>query len=97
MRKGKDERVSRCSNLHFTRGGTLKRVTSGGAHLGLAPGQLSSEETSQWWRIVGDTVLFHRPENRTPTSSANMHLTTALTQLAFLETRQSSGRGKRSR
>ena len=29
----------------------LKRVTSGEARLhGLAPGQHSSEETSQWWR-----------------------------------------------
>ena len=36
------------SNLHYTRGITPKRVTSGGAHLrGLAPGQHSSEETSQ--------------------------------------------------
>ena len=34
-----------------------KRVTSGGAHLhDLAPGQHSSEETSQRWRAVGDTV-----------------------------------------
>ena len=24
---------------------------------GLAPGQHSSEETSQWWRDVGDTVI----------------------------------------
>ena len=33
------------------------RVTSSGAHLrGLARGQHSSEETSQRWRAVGDTV-----------------------------------------
>ena len=42
------------SNLHYTRGITPKRVTSGGAHVpGLAPGQHSSEETSQRWRAVG--------------------------------------------
>ena len=41
-------------NLHYTRGNTPKRVTSGGAHLrGLAPGLHSSEER---WRAVGDTV-----------------------------------------
>ena len=45
------------SNVHYTRGITPKRVTSGGAHLcGLAPGLHSSEETSQRWRAVGDTV-----------------------------------------
>ena len=36
---------------------TSKRVTNSGIHLrGLAPGQHSSEETSQRWRAVGDTV-----------------------------------------
>ena len=36
---------------------TPKRVTSGGIHLrGLAPGRHSSEEISQRWRVVGDTV-----------------------------------------
>ena len=45
------------SNLHYTSGITPKRVTSGEAHLrGLAPGLHSSEETSQRWRAVGDTV-----------------------------------------
>ena len=45
------------SNLHYTRRITPKRVTSCGAHLrGLAPGQHSSEEASQRWRVVGDTV-----------------------------------------
>ena len=45
------------SNLHYTRRIAPKRVTSCGAHLrGLAPGLLSSEETSQRWRAVGDTV-----------------------------------------
>ena len=45
------------SNLHYTRGITPKRVTSGGAHLrGCAPGLHSSERTSQRWQAVGDTV-----------------------------------------
>ena len=45
------------SNLHYAPGITSKRVTSGGVHLrGLAPEQHSSEETSQRWRDVGDTV-----------------------------------------
>ena len=45
------------SNLHYTRRITPKRVMSCGAHLrGLAPGQHSSEETSQWWRVDGDAV-----------------------------------------
>ena len=45
------------SNLHYTRGITLKRVASGGAYLrSLASGQHNSEETSQRWRTVGDTV-----------------------------------------
>ena len=45
------------SNLHYTRGITPKRVTSGGAHIRcLAPGQHSSEEILQRWRAVGDTV-----------------------------------------
>ena len=38
-------------NLHYTRGMMPKRETSG-----LAPEQHSSEETSQRWRAVGDTV-----------------------------------------
>ena len=43
--------------LHHTRGITLKRVTSGRAHLlGLAPAQHSCERTSQHWQAVGDTV-----------------------------------------
>ena len=36
---------------------TRLSVTGSGAYLrSLAPGQHSSEETSQWWRVVGDTV-----------------------------------------
>ena len=43
--------------ITFIRGITPKRVTSGRAHLrGLAPGQHSSEETSQRWRAVGHCV-----------------------------------------
>ena len=45
------------SNLHYTRGITPKRVTSGGAHLhGLALGQHSCEEASQKCRAVSDTA-----------------------------------------
>ena len=46
------------SNLYYARGITPKCVTSGGAHLQciFAPGQHSSEETSQRWRAAGDTV-----------------------------------------
>ena len=50
-------RVSLKLFLGYTRRITPKRVTSYGAHLrGLAPGQHSSEETSQRWRVVGDIV-----------------------------------------
>ena len=45
------------SNLDYTRDIIPKRVTSGGIHLrDLAPGKHSSEETSQRWEAVGDTV-----------------------------------------
>ena len=45
------------SNLHYTRGITPQRVTSGGAHLrDLTLGQHRCEETSQQWRAVGDNV-----------------------------------------
>ena len=45
------------SNRHYTRRNTLKRVTSCDVHLrSLAPGLHSSEETSQRWRVFGDTV-----------------------------------------
>ena len=51
-----DQKKSK-SNFHYTRAITPKRVTSGGNHLrGLAPGQHSSDVTSQRWRAVGDTV-----------------------------------------
>ena len=45
------------SNLHYARGITTKRATSGEAHLRCsATGQHSSEETSQRRQAVGDTV-----------------------------------------
>ena len=45
------------SNFDDTRAITPKRVTSGGIRLrSLAPGQQSSEETSQQWRVAGDAV-----------------------------------------
>ena len=44
-------------NIHYTRGITPERVTSGGTHLqSLALGQHSSEKTSQRWRKVGNTA-----------------------------------------
>ena len=45
------------SNLRYTRRITPKRVANCGPHLrGVAPGLRNSEETSQRWRVVGDTV-----------------------------------------
>ena len=69
------------SNLHYTRGITLKRVTSSGAHLrGLAPGLHSSEETSQWWRAVGDTADLTGPGIEPQTSRTDsVRLATELT------------------
>ena len=44
-------------NLHYTRGIAPKRITSGEIRLrSLASGQHSPQETSQRWRLVGDTV-----------------------------------------
>ena len=50
-----------------------KRVTGGGGHLsGLAPGQHSSEEISQRWRAVGNTVYdLTGPGMEPQTSSAD--------------------------
>ena len=46
----------KCSNRPI-RGISSKRVTSCRAQLRcVAPGQHNSEETSQQWRVVGDTV-----------------------------------------
>ena len=45
------------SNLHYTRGITLKCVTSGGVNLrGLTSRQHSNDETLQRWPAVGDIV-----------------------------------------
>ena len=68
------------SNL-YTRRITPKRVTSGGAHLrGLAPGQHSSEETSQRRRVVGDTVNLTGPRIEPQTSRTDsVRLATELT------------------
>ena len=54
------------TNLHYNRGITSKRATKGGVHLrGLAPGQDGSDETSQRWRAVDDTIRFDRLWNQT--------------------------------
>ena len=51
------EKFTKKSNPYYTRGITSKRVTSGGVHLrGLAPGQHSSEETSQRTGAAGNTA-----------------------------------------
>ena len=50
-------KIEKKSNIHYTRGITPKRVTSGGLDLrGLTREQHSSEEMSQRWRAVGETV-----------------------------------------
>ena len=69
------------SNLHYTRGITPKRVTSGGAHFRcLAPGQRSSQEISQRWRAVGETTDLTGPGIEPPTSRTDgARLTTELT------------------
>ena len=69
------------SNHHYTRGTTSKRATSGGIHLrSLASGQHSSEETSQRWRAVANTVPIWpaRESNARPTALIAMCLTTKL-------------------
>ena len=59
----------------YSRGFTLKGVTSGGAHLrGLAPGQHSSEETLQRWQPVGDTRLTYQPEKESKTFRTDIQL-----------------------
>ena len=59
------------SNLHYTRRITPKRVTSGRAHLrGAALGPRSSEQTSQRWQAVADTLTIWptRQSNLTPSA-----------------------------
>ena len=61
------------SNIHYTRGITPERVSSGGAHLRCsASGQHSFEETSQQLQDVGDTVSnFTEPGIELKTFHAN--------------------------
>ena len=61
--------------VHYTRGTTPKRVTSGGVHLcGLAPGLHSSKETSQRWRAIGHTEFVLTGPEIEPRSPALMSL-----------------------
>ena len=58
-------------NLCYARHITPKRVTSGRAHLrGAALGPHSSEQTSQRWRAVGDTVTIWPTRQSNPTPPA---------------------------
>ena len=70
------QKIKKKSN-HYTRRITPKRVTSCGAHLrGLAPGLHCSEETSQWWRAVGDTGSVIEPRtSRTDVINNRTNLT----------------------
>ena len=64
------------SNLHYTRGITPKRVTSGGIHLReFAPGLYSSEETSQQRRAIVDTEYDVNDSGIEPQTSSPMSLT----------------------
>ena len=59
------------SNLHYTRRITPKQLTSGGAHLrGAAIEPHSSEQTSQRWQAVGDTVTIWPTRQSNPTPPA---------------------------
>ena len=68
------------SDLHYTRGVTPKRAISGGVHLrGVVPGQHSSEETSQRWPAVSDTLAdFIGPGIEPRTSSAHSDIVNQL-------------------
>ena len=51
------ENLPHYQNLHYTRNVMSKRVANGEDHLrSLAPEQHNSEETSQRWQTVADTV-----------------------------------------
>ena len=70
------------SNLHYARSITPKCTMSGESHLRcFAPGQHSSEETSQRWRAVGDTVSDLTRAGIEPQTSRtdSVRLTTELT------------------
>ena len=85
------------SNLHCTRGITSKDVTSGGIHLRrLAPGQHSSEETSQRCRHC---IRFDRPGNWTPEPPPHqkvVSLTTALHHRKFFTFHESEKKSENS-
>ena len=68
------------SHLHYTRGITPKRITSGGAHLRcLAPAQHSSREISQRWRVWRHFADLTGPGIEPQTSRIDgAHLTTEL-------------------
>ena len=78
------------SNLSYAGESTPKRVTSGEDHLrGLAPGQHSSEKTSQRWGAVGDTVFdladpkFEPPTFRTYSIALTAELSGRLSLKSF--------------
>ena len=81
--------IQKKSNLHYTRRITPKRVTSSGAHLrGLPPGQHSSEESSQRWRVVGDIADLTGPEFKPQTSRTDsVRLATELSAVASLKSK----------
>ena len=65
------------NHIFYTTAITPKGVTSGRAHFcGFAHGQHSSEETSQGWRAVGDTVFNltgHEPRTSRAESNVVYH------------------------
>ena len=70
------------SNLHYTRGITPKRVTSSGAHLrDLAPGQHSSEKTSQRWETLATLPIWSAWESNSRLTTLIARLATELTYL----------------
>ena len=77
-------------NLHYTRRIMPKRVTSCGAHLrGLAPGQHSSEETSQRWHCVDLTGPGIKPRtSRTDSVRLATELTAGLDSALLLYSRK---------
>ena len=72
------------TNLYYACGITSNGVTSGVAYLhDLAPGQHSSEETSQRWRAVGGTVHDLTDPRFDPRTFLTDVLATALIRLSF--------------
>ena len=67
-------------NLHYTRNITPKRVTSGWVlFCGLAPGQHSSDETSQRWLTVAGSVSGFAGAGMEPRPSAPIVMSLATT------------------